>query len=278
MSFIRKAARALADSHTGQVLRRKLGVKPPLAVRPRSPEYSVSDLFPWRVDDIWDTRFDLTNVPSMIFPDRAPTDRVTMVVFAADGRELIRKVFDLAPFEVQPVLLRDLIGQTGVTAGTFSVFHDPGAALAGVRAAGCNIAERGYLCFKRRGDSLWGVVHGNLHALCKHPGSDEIGHVAGRLPERAAYRVQVRFDDTDFFELTFANASSKVQTVTLRLLDDERREVGRQEHTIRPNGLALFAIDNHARTVAMVEALGAIAMWRPAIFKHYPTHYNVLHS
>lgn len=277
MSFVRIAIRTLADSHAGQVIRRKLGVKPPLAVRPSSPEYSVSDLFPWRVDDIWDTRFDLTNVPSMIFPDSAPHDRVTMVVHGLDGREITRKVYELAPFEVRSVLLRDLVGSAG-PAGTFSVFHDPGAALADVREAGCNIAERGYLCFKRKGDVIWGVVHGNLHALCKHPSSDTIGHVAGRLPERAVYRVQVRFDDTDKFELTFANASSKIQTVTLRLLDDDRGEVGRQEQTIQPHGLGLFVIDNKDRKVAMVEALGGIAMWRPAIFKHYATHYNVLHS
>lgn len=278
MSALRSTLRGLADSHIGQVLRRKFGIKPPLAVRPPSPEYAVSDLFPWRVDDIWDTRFDLTNVPSMIFPDRAPQDRVTMVIHGLDGREITRKVFDLAPFEVHSVLLRDLVGDQAGPAGTFSVFHDPGSALADVRAAGCNIAERGYLCFKRRGDAIWGVVHGNLHALYKHPSSDAIGHVAGRLPDRAVYRVQVRFDDTDRFELTFANPSPQVQTVTLRLLDDNRAEVGRHDQVIQPHGLGLFAIDNAERKVSMVEAMGAIAMWRPAIFKHYPTHYNILHS
>lgn len=278
MSSISAAVRKIADSPVGQVLRRRLGIKPPLAVRPYSPEYSVSDLFPWRVDDIWDTRFDLTNVPSMIFPDRVPVDTVTMVVFALDGKEIVRRDFQLQPFEVRPVLLRDLVEGSGVCAGTFAVFHDPGAALADVRAAGCNIAERGYLSFKRKGDAIWGVVHGNLHALHKHPASAQIGHVAGRLAKPAPYRVQVRFDDTDFFELTFANASSKVQTVVLTLLDDNRRQVGRQEQVIAPHGLGLFAVDNAERKVSMVESMGGIAMWRPAIFKYYPSHYNVLHS
>lgn len=275
--MIRNAIRRLADAPLAQVLRRKLGIKPPLAIRPISPEYAVSDLFPWRVDDTWDTRFDLTNVPSMIVPDRAPVDRVTVVVFALDGREIARECFELQPFEVRPLLLRDLVGDNG-PAGTFSVFHDPGAALAEVRAAGCNIAERGYLCFKRKGDALWGVVHGNLHALCKHPARDTLRHVAGRLPAPAPYRVQVRFDDTDRFELTFANASSKPQTLTLRLLDDARGEVGRLQQVIQPHGLGLFAVDNSDRRVKMVEAHGAIAMWRPAIFKYYASHYNILHS
>lgn len=278
MSFVRNAVRALADSPIGQILRRNLGIKPPLAVRPLSPEYSVSDLFPWRVDDTWDTRFDLTNVPSMIFPDRAPHDRVTLVAFALDGRELARKIYDLQPFEVRSVLLRDIVGDAAGPAGTFAVFHDPGTAMADVRAAGCNIAERGYLSFKRKTDTIWGVVHGNLHALCKHPSSASIGHVAGRLNQPATYRVQTRFDDTDYFELTFANASSKTQSVTLRLLDDQRQQIGHQEQTINPHGLGLFAVHNSDRKIAMVEASGAIAMWRPAMFKYYPTHFNVLHS
>ncbi len=277
MSFVRSIVRNLAETPVGQRLRTTLGVKPPLAIRPMSAEEAVSDLFPWRVDAVWDTRFDLTNVPSMILPGTAPTDTATVVVFTLDGTEIARRTFTLEPFEVRPILLRDFVGSHG-PAGTFSVFHDAGRSLAGLHAAGCSVAERGYLCFKRQGDALWGVVHGNLHGLSMRPGRTGLGYLAGRLHRDAPYRVPVRFDDVDRFELTFANPTPVPQRQILKLLDDDRGEVGRIEQVIQPRGVGLFSVDNHERKVTMVEGTGRIAMWRPAIFKYYASHYNILHA
>lgn len=276
MSAARTMLRKLAETPLGERLRAALNVKPPVVVRPWSAEAAVSDMFPWRVDATWETRFDLTNVPSLVAPDLAPHDEATLVVFAADGSEIARQQFHLEPFEVKSLLIEDYLGGR-VGAGTFSVFHSC-RGVPELAQTGRHLAERGYVAFRRRGDALWGVVHGNLHALSKNPGGQSLGFVHGRRPQPEPYRLQLRMDDCQRFELTFTNPSPKALPMRVRFLGENRTCLDEQVQTIAARGIGLYGWDNGKAPCVYVEAEGALAMWRPAIFKHYQTHFNVLHS
>ncbi|MBF0251429.1 MAG: hypothetical protein HQL35_12465, partial [Alphaproteobacteria bacterium] len=261
----------------GDVLRTALHYHPPINIRPASKDAGVSDMFPWRNDEVWDTRFDITNTASLVFSDAAPEDTITLVLFAMGGRELARHTFALAPFEVRPIVIGDYLPEGAGPAGTFSVFHSAPAVASRLRATGTHLAERGYLSFKRKQDDLWSSVHGNLHALSMSP-SGTMDYAHGRLDKVLPYRIQCRFDDCRRFEMTFTNPSPEEREMEVILFDVNRTKIGRQVLKIAPRGLGLFTWDNQEASCAMVEGRGSMFYWRPAIFKHYDTHFNILHS
>ena len=64
--MIKKILRLIYDRPFCDHLRALLGVRPPIFLRPLRTMETVSDLFPWRVDDTWETQFELTNLPSFL--------------------------------------------------------------------------------------------------------------------------------------------------------------------------------------------------------------------
>ena len=275
--MLRKIATKLLDNRVGDHLRIVFNHNPRLELRPWSFRQAASDLFPWRVTDEWDTRFDLLNVPSMLFPERQLQDAPTVVVFDSNGVEICRKTFHLAPGERKPMILRDLIGdRLGV--GTFAVFHST-RDLGELADNGVMITDRNYLAFKRKQDKFWSYVHGNLQALAKYEDKDRLDHLGGRFKEDAVYRPQLSFADCRAFDLTFTNPTPVPQRIRLRLYDAGRELIDTLDGGfVQPNGLHVFSVDNADGKIAMVEGVGRVGMWRPAIFKHHETHFCLLHS
>jgi hypothetical protein len=274
---VRSLLSKLLDNRVGDHLRIFLDRSPRLELRPSSFKKAASDLFPWRVTDEWDTRFDLVNVPSLLFPERDLIDRPVVVVFDKNGKEICRKKFVLKPLEYHPLVLRDLLGEhTGV--GTFAIFHSI-RDLPELAEKKMMITDRGYLAFKRKQDKFWSYVHGNLQALAKAEDSDDLETLGGRYKNDVVYRPQLPFGDCKAFDLTFTNPTAVPQQIRLRLYDAKRNLLDTLDGgIISPLGLQVFSVDNTDGKVAMVEGVGKIAMWRPAIFKHYESHFAMLHS
>lgn len=275
MGSIRSALRSLLDSPVGDRLRKMTGYNPTAFLRPMSAQASISDLIPWRCDDVWNTRFDLLNLPSLLFPEANARDEATIVFFDADGAEITRQTAMLEPFETKTILLDSVVGR-GRGAGTFACFHRSDA-LAKLKDSRSYVFDRQYVGFKREGDKIWGFAHGNISGLAMAPGG-AIEHLAGRCDEPAPYRVQCRFDDCDKAELVYPNYSDAPKEITVSFLAEDRSEIARKTQVIPPRGVRVVEVDNRDRSIKMVEHRARIAFWRPVVFKHYQTHYNVFHS
>ncbi len=278
MSLVKNMLRPVFDTPFGDRVRTAIGYRPPVTMRPTHAHATLSDLFVWRLDDTWETAFDLVNVPSLIFPDWDLSDRATIVVFTDDGQEILRETFELEPLATKLLPLAELIDGFPGNHGTFSVFHHNSRAEKALASAKSHMAERGYVRYRRRGDKLWGIMHGNLHGVAHQHGSSQIFTVHGRLKEPAVYRVQADMSDCDRFDVALTNPSPQNQTATVAFLDAKRTEIDRTIRDIAPGGVAVVSWDNSAASCAMIECHGRLAMWRPALFKHYESHFNVLHS
>ncbi len=257
-------------------VRTLLGFRAPRWVRPWRRGDVVSDLFPWRADGDWQTRFDLMNLSALLFPDRAAREDVGVVFFDEKGEPIRQERFRIEPFAVKELGIADFV-PGGI--GTFACFHmaEDGS---GFDCAGGHMVERNYLAFRRNSDAspIWAYVHGNTYALSRTDADAPLRSVAGRPGSKIPYRPQMRFDDCDAFDLVFSNTTNRKLEVEVRCLDAVRKLVRRDHAILPPRGVARIAVDNAKRDIVMVENYGDHFMWRPVVFKFYQTGFDVLHS
>ena len=275
-NFIKKTFFPLFNHPIYDHLRARLGVKPPRFVRPLSKRASISDLFPWRVDDVWDTQFEILNLPSILLPDNAQVDVATIVLFNSEGSEVARHVIKLNPFDSKRVRIGDLLGDLSGT-GTFACFHSS-SDLGEIQRAGCYLADRQYVSFLWKGDLVCNYAHGNIYGLSKLPNEDKIQSVVYLQPKIRVYRPQLRFDDCDRFELAYSNPCKESSELLVRIFDENWQELERRENKIPPRGLKILEFNNHSRQYVFVENQSWIGLWRPIIFKYYKSYFDVLHS
>jgi hypothetical protein len=271
MEAFERVRHALTDR-----LRSVLGVRPPRWIRPFRAEATVSDLFPWRGGSAWDTRFDIMNMSTLLMPDAASSEEVSLVVFDDGGDLLKEERIAIEPFGMKTVRISDLAPRADQ--GTFACFH----ALASDCAAdfsGGNLVERSYVSYRRRGSAspLWCYVHGNTYALSRED-YGSMHSIAGRPVGSLVYRPQLRFDDCERFEMVLTNTTMRRLTATVRALDSARKLVEERRAFIPACGMAVIGFDNHEGRIALVENEGRHFMWRPVLFKYYQSGFDVLHS
>jgi hypothetical protein len=277
MSALLHSLRPLYDTPLGDRVRVWTGVNPPINIRPRAADATISDLFPWRVDATWQTCFELLNLPSLLYPDARPTDRATLVLFGADGGTLSTHHFELAPFEARRIEIEPLLdGVAG--AGAFACFH-AAPCLRALAQNGSHLSERGYVGFRRRGDRLWSYVHGNQHVLARAPGRSAITPVGPASRRDWVYRPQLRFDDAAAFDLVYANPVDRPLTLSLRLFGPTGSTVGEREIALPVRGSAVISHSNaESGIIVRVESRAWCSFWRPVVFKHYESHFDVFHG
>jgi hypothetical protein len=275
-SLIKSTFQKLYQNQLGQAIRVGLGFRVPAFLRPTSRNAMVSDQMPWREDDTWETRYDLMNIPSLLEPEAAPTDTVTIVLFDHQGTEISRHKVSLEPFETRQFFLKDFLnGFTG--SGTFCCFHFS-SSRSGPSDQDSFTVDRQYVAFRRKNDVLWNYVHGNLYARTKNPEGQKINSLMAKDRSLHCYRPHLRFADCDKFEAVYTNPAQKSVPITVKLLDENRNEISRKKVSIPPGGLHVFEFENLNRQCVMIEHQGGLAFWRPVIFKYYETHFDVLHS
>jgi len=278
-THVKKIFRPLYNYPFFDHLRAYFNIRPPLFIRPLSKKAAISDLFPWRSDDLFDTRFDLMNIPSLVIPEGPPTDIVTLVFFNSEGEEVLRHIQKLKPFENKKIIFRDLFNNTNGLSGqgTFACFHFA-EGLEECRKEGCYIVERQYVSYSKKNDNFLNYVHGNTYGLFKLPNKDEIRSLISKKTKNQIFRPQCRLDDCDKFELIYTNPSSKKEQILIRLLSEDGEEIQKREQIISSRGMHIFKFDNHLRKLSLVENHSRIWSWRPIIFKYYESYFDVLHG
>ncbi len=262
---------ALADR-----LRSALGVRPPRWNRPWSMHATISDLFPWRGGTEWDTKFDVMNLSSVLMPDAPAAEDVNFVLFDDFGHQLREERFSLDPFSMRELKISDFTPAAGQ--GTFACFHALNLQCT-PEFSGGHLTERNYVSYRNLGSMslLWSYVHGNTYALSRRDAA-RMHSIAGRPTSEVIYRPQLRFDDCLRFELVFSNTTSRELVVRVKAFDDAHKLIKQKVATVPASGMVVIAFDNADGGIATVENEGRHFMWRPVLFKHYQTGFDVLHS
>lgn len=266
---------------------RKLG-NTPLGLRLRTlldyrrPSYyfhyqePVSDAFFWRVDEVWDTRFDLCHTAGILKPGYDEPYDVLLAVFDAEGNEIARRTECVEPMKIKRLALRELAGDhSGL--GTFSVFHlfDKKSVL--VNTETC-VAERGYTSYRRKTDApgFWSYAHGNVYIRGYDPATGRVQALGQPTHEPWRMRPQVTFEDCRHFELCFANPVNGPFDMTLNLLGSGNQVLETRQQTLQP--FSGFVFSSEGLDVVSVEVLAKFTMFRPIIFKYYDSHFDVFHA
>jgi hypothetical protein len=237
---------------------------------------TISDLFPWRVDDTWETQYELMNLPSLLIPDKAEVDSVTVITYDAGGNEISRNVIKLKPFECKKILIRSLLkGVTGQ--GPFGCFHSADG-MGEIQKAGCYLVDRQYVSYSWKDDIFFNYSHGNIYGLSKLATENKARSLVPMQRKTKVYRPQLRFDDCDRFELVYSNSAEEPLALLVRLFDANWKELERRDSLIPARGLEVLEFDNHSRELVLVENQSKIGLCRPIIFKHYESFFDVLHG
>ena len=275
-TIIKKIFRPLYDKPICDHLRAWLGIRPPLFLRPLRMLESISDLFVWRVDDTWETQYELTNLPSLLVPDKTAVDSVTMIIYDARGNEISRNIIKLNPFESKTILIRNLLkGVTGQ--GTFGCFHSTDS-MDEIQKAGCYLVDRQYVSYSWKDDTFFNYAHGNIYGLSKLATENKVRSLVPMQRKTQVYRPQLRFDDCDNFELIYSNPTEKPLELLVRLCDDNWNEIERRGILIPARGLEVLKFDNNSRELVLVENQSQIGLCRPVIFKFYESFFDVFHG
>jgi hypothetical protein len=275
-TIIKKILRFVYDRPACDHLRAWIGVRPPIFLRPLRTIETISDLFPWRVDDTWETQYELMNLPSLLVPDKTAVDSVTMIIYDSRGNEISRNIIKLNPFESKKILIRSLLkGVTGQ--GTFGCFHSADS-MGEIQKAGCHLVDRQYVAYSWKDDTFFNYAHGNIYGLSKSATDNKVRSLVPMQRKTQIYRPQLRFDDCDNFELIYPNPAEEPLELLVRLCDAKWNEIERRGILIPPRGLEVLKFDNNSRELVLVENQSQIGLCRPVIFKFYKSFFDVFHS
>ena len=241
---------------------------------PNARKDVISDLFPLRIEEGWNSFFELLNVPRLIYPSssKSTTNNVKFMFFDSSG--LLNGEFEIN-IENQlksTIDLKKLCHQLNIFSdGTFAVFHQSHIDKNLIK--GSYLTERGYVGYenKKRG-SIKGYVHGNDDAISLGRNLNSLGVKSFFIK---AYNVQYEFNDEFNYEFLWVNTSSK--KVRLKIIDSSSNE--KSYLTINPGGIKsylCYGIKNRQIRKIIVES--KLNMARPIIFKYMKNSFDVFHG
>ncbi len=277
MHPIKKFIRTLANLPVSISFRNALGVYPKYYREP-DLNYSVSDLFFWRSDEVWRTRFDLLNLPSVLYPENNISDKVTLIFYDRQGQEFFREQAIIPPLQTKTILVEDILGDN-VGFGSMAFFHNALEKTKPNQPQTCTV-ERGFAAYQRITDDspLWSYIHGAAYVLAKPPDHDEVQTTRRTLVKKILYRPQLTLSDCDRFDLIYINPSDSNLEIKVRAYDQSAQLILEKSGVLPPRGVKCFSIDNKDRKTYRVENESRAYMWRPFILKYYDTHFDIFHS
>jgi hypothetical protein len=274
---IKNFIQALTNSPASIYLRNTLGIRPKYYKEPPL-DYSVSDLFFWRSDDVWRTRFDLLNLPSVLYPKYNISDKTTLIFYDEQGLEVCRKQVNIPPFQTRAIQIEDIVGDNAGF-GSMACFHETSEGLESFSPQTC-IVERGFVAYRRVADNspLWRYVHGAAYVLAKPPYQDKVQTTRRTLRKNLLYQPQLSFSDCDQFDLIYINPNDTDLAIKIRAFDQTAKVVREKSEVLSPRGVKIFSFDNKDRIICRVVNESRAYMWRPFILKYYETHFDIFHS
>jgi len=275
--YLKSFIQTLANLPPSIYLRNMLGVFPKYYQKPPKG-YSASDLFFWRSDEIWRTRFDLLNLPSVLFPNKKNSDRVTLIFYDNHGQEISRHQITILPFQIKAIEIADLLG-CNAGFGSMACFHEPVEDSTSNSFPFC-IVERGFIAYRRVLDDspLWSYIHGAAYVLAKSPSRDEVQTIRRTVKKFFLYQPQLSLSDCDRFDLIYINPENRDLMIKVRALDQSSQIIRADSEILPPRGVRVFSLDNKDHAILRVENESQAYMWRPFILKYYETHFDIFHG
>lgn len=278
MYTIKSFIQTLGNLWPSIYLRNLLGVLPKYYREPPLG-YAVSDLFLWRSDEVWRTRFDLLNLPSVLYPKNIIEDKVSLIFYDQEGQKICDENLVIPPFQKREIQVEDILGNTKGF-GSMAYFHEGLEENSQQVLPQFCIVERGFAAYRRVLDDslLWSYIHGAAYLLAKSPGKGEFQSTRRLLGKQFLYQPQLLFSDCDRFDLIYINPNDCDSAIKVRAFDRSLNLIREKSSILPPRGVKIFSLENENRGIHRIENESQAYMWRPLISKYYKTHFDIFHG
>lgn len=239
---------------------------------PLSNHDVVSDLFPLRIENGWNSYFELLNIPKLINPLSKKTNinKVNFIFFNSDGIKINTYSTELKDELKTTIDLKKLCKLLNIKSdGTFAVFHSTNKFI----SKRSHLSDRGYVGYEnKKCGPIKGYVHGNYDAISYGKKFKFLGVTSFRNKN---YNIQYNFDDEFTYELLWVNPSN--ENLKLKIFDTglDKKSILK----INRGGLKSYICkntDNTSKRSIVVESKLNLA--RPIIFKYMKNSFDVFHG
>jgi len=247
----------------------------PLTLTPGDAYSTISDLFVWRSSEVWQTFFELIDIPSL-FEDGQGSGQVTLMFFDGSGNHIREEKLHLPANCRKTLNISSLVGRTHGESGTFAIFHS--TAPPSVIKLGSFLAERGYVSYCYRAAPLRSYVHGNLDAISRGPdgGLQLLGGTSFLSRE---FRLQYEFHPGIAYELVVLNPTPLKQRFTCKFISVLSGKVMSVRVVILNPGAIQWvpvAIEESGSVRLIIES--RLVMARPLVFRIQNLKLDVFHG
>lgn len=251
-----------------------------LANIPNQKRSVISDLFPFRIQNGWETHFELLNIPMLIDPlhQQNTAYKVKFMFFDESGNCFYEWEKEMKGCYRQTICLNNILDNKSISGyGTFSCFHVN--YLTNLEEQGGFLAERGYTGYaNNRYSKVRGYVHGNLDALAL----DETGGILclGKsfMFRKNEYRLQHLLDGPANYELGFVNTSCSEEALSVEFWSVDNQLVKLEKKIIPSKGIAWIAHEIKANKPLRVIIHSKLNLPRPVVFRIENNSFDVFHG
>jgi hypothetical protein len=247
----------------------------PLTRMPIDACSPISDLFVWRSSEVWQTFFELIDIPSL-FEDGQGSGQVKLVFFDGGGNQIREEKLHLKANCRQTLDISALVGRMHGESGTFAIFHS--ATPRSVTKLGSFLAERGYVSYCYRAAPLRAYVHGNLDAISQGPdgGLQLLGGTSYLTRE---YWLQHEFQPGAVYELGVVNPTPLAQRYTCKIISVLSGKINCVRSVNVPSAgiqLVPVAVDELGPSRLVIQSRLVLA--RPLVFRIQNLKMDVFHG
>ena len=247
---------------------------------PYNKQSVISDLFPFKIHNGWETYFELLNIPILIDPKSQVNNTyvVRFMFFDENGNLFYEWNKQKKGCIRQTISLSEIIkdkSKSGI--GTFACFHEN--YLTCLHEQGGFLAERGYTGYSNSTISkMKGYVHGNLDAIALNNNGKLVCMGKRFRFKNNEYRLQHYLEGPATYEFGFVNTSSSGEYLTLELLSLDNKVIKKEKRFIPSKGVTWFFEKITINIPRRIIIHSKLNLPRPLVFRIEEKSFDVFHG
>ena len=231
----------------------------------------ISDLFPVRNENGWETFFELLNIPFLISGgSNLNSSAVELVFFGKDGRRILSRSIEESTASRRTLNISEIVSENNLTnVGTFALFHHHN-----IELNGAFLTERGYTGYKRTQDEIRGYVHGNYDSVQNY--DKKISTIGNQGIFNRYYFVQHKFRGEALYEIFLTNPSQKPAKIQFELIKSGEKII--ESRKIESRGITTFNFYLTDKETANFAIKSRLYLGRPVVFRVNQKSFDVFHG
>lgn len=239
---------------------------------------AVSDLFPLRIEDGWNTFFELLNYYQILNPEEQNIISGAVEIKFYDRYGIFLKTHKIKnSARLKHTLnLKEIANENGINHdGVFAVFHQKETPW--ISEQNSFLAERGYIGFENKQyGNIKSFIHGNLDAISQQKKGKEtlLGNSSFLNKEYCLQHELLSDFNYEFFWVNSTNEIQKLKIIETTLTKNKQTVLD-----ILPGGIKSFKrISSKNDEITKIIIKSKLYMARPIVFKYMETSFDVFHG